>query len=540
MKKFTLLFIMFFTVLTLAACNRGSSYKGLDTDIEGEITIMLWSGDNQLLEDVGRTEIAASDLAGQNQATIYAVAQAFNEIYPNVQINVFAVAGGPEDNDTSWYQKREAFRDREGYWPDIYASTDLIGDMSRGLVADLSRFEDDPLYQSFNESIMDMMNYYGFQAGLPQYLLPWGVYVNKDLAESNNLDVPNPDWTIAEYTNFISQGDNTNFWGAMDANVSFINTGTTSINYRLANYDGEGDHVDINSDEVKYILDNYYQTWANNAVWPQYDNGSLTDDDMAAEFGWWDYNGIINNKLLTLAGSPWMMGDAAHPDPNHWGAMQSSDWDIYPRPSTPYQDNTVGIVLDPLAIHNYCEDDGDSECSDEELEKLQIAYTFASFWVGDTRAWQARADQEFNDQGIMKSAMNDSFPFVTGSEFDRQMEIWYSVPIHQRFADADLMPGFQKVLEIYEAGQFWDVSDKAYPYFVTDEGGTRVENMLEWNELNDAERIGALRTDSDYTDSVTALLADWNTRINQRFLDSREELRQALIEYYGYSESDFE
>ena len=45
---------------------------------------------------------------------------------------------------------------------------------------------------------------------------------------------------------------------------------------------------------------------------------------------------------------------------------------------TDYVDNTVGVVLDPLAIHNYALDDDNSELSEEEFNKLQIAYTFAS------------------------------------------------------------------------------------------------------------------------------------------------------------------
>ena len=58
-----------------------------------------------------------------------------------------------------------------------------------------------------------------------------------------------------------------------------------------------------------------------------------------------------------------MLGDAANADPLHWGAIQSDDWDIYPRPSTDYVDNTVGVVLDPLAIHNYALDDQNPETS---------------------------------------------------------------------------------------------------------------------------------------------------------------------------------
>jgi len=43
-----------------------------------------------------------------------------------------------------------------------------VGDVTKGLVADLSAFQNDPLYQTFNPAIMNMMNYYGFQGGLPQ------------------------------------------------------------------------------------------------------------------------------------------------------------------------------------------------------------------------------------------------------------------------------------------------------------------------------------------------------------------------------------
>ena len=32
----------------------------------------------------------------------------------------------------------------------------------------------------------------------------------------------------------------------------------------------------------------------------------------------------------------------------------------------------------------------------------------------------------YNDNGTMKYAINDSFPLVTGEEFDKQMEIWYN------------------------------------------------------------------------------------------------------------------
>src|SRR5690606_8738752 len=140
-------------------------------------------------------------------------AQEFNKIYPNVKINIFAKADGPDDDNGSWAQHRENFRAEYGHYPDIWAATDVPGDIARGLITDISIFADDPLYKSFNPAIMELINYDGFQAGLPQYLLPWGVFVNRGLAENNNLDVPDPDWDIDDFTSFIRQADMQNFYG---------------------------------------------------------------------------------------------------------------------------------------------------------------------------------------------------------------------------------------------------------------------------------------------------------------------------------------
>jgi len=261
---------------------------------------------------------------------------------------------------------------------------------------------------------------------------------------------------------------------------------------------------------------------------------------------WWGHKFFIENKILTNDGDPWMMGDAANPTPGHWAGAKSNDWDIYPRPSTPYQPNTVGVVLDPLAVYNYAMEDGNAEVTEEEALKLKIAYTFASFWVGDDRAWEARANQEFKDGEALKSAMNDSLPLVTGEAFDRQMEIWYSIPIHARFADEAKMPGWQKVLEIWESGQVWDVSDKAYPWTYDNEG-TRSPILYEWSNIynpavvtGDPAATSPMRFEAAWTPTVLAKLGQWNTAINSRYIEAEEELRAGLKQFYGYTDEDFE
>lgn len=528
------LLLVAMTTLIFSGCSK--KYEALATGIEGEITVMLWSGSGTYMEDIGHQNLTPADLKGQNEAAVYAMAKKFNETYPNIKINVYAKVGGPHDNDTPWAQELENFKAEHGKYPDIYAATDLSGDVARGMVADLSVFSNDPVYQSFNPSIMAMMNYYGFQAGLPQFIQPWGVYVNKELAEQNNIDIPPIDWNIDEYTAFATSGDNKNFWGAMDIPMSFINTGTKDINYSLFNYKGEGDHINLTSDAVADLLE-YIPKWAKSAIWTQNDVGNVPVEIMESN-GWWSYNFFKNGYCLTLDGDPWMMGDAANPTPGHWGTVQSNDWDIYPRPSTDYQDNTIGIVLDPMAIHNYAMDDGNPEWTEEEKTKLQVAYTFASFWAGSTEALKARAEQMWTDQGVEKTALNDSLPLVTGDEFDKQMEIWYSTPTHQRFADKNKMPGFQKVLELWEKGQFWDISDKAYPYYVM-EDGTRREANYEWTYIYNVDIAGALRTDPNWLDQVKAKLPDWNAKINERYKLAEQQLRDGLKEFYGFTDEDF-
>jgi hypothetical protein len=504
-------------------------YEQLDPNVEGEITVMLWSGDGTYMEDIGNKDLKPEDLGGFNQAAAYAVAKAFNKIYPNIKINVFAKVDGPDDDNGNWAQHKENFRAEYGHYPDVFVETDIPGMIQKGLIADLSIFSDDPLYKSLNPAIMDLINFGGVQAGLPQYLLPWGVYVNKSLAADNNLDVPESNWTIDDYSDFVAQADMENFWGAMDTPFSFITTGTNSVAASLAKAPEE-DFVQLDSDEVKSMVD-YIAEWSDTAVWAQFGAEAISAEVMG-EFWWWDHKFFLENKLLTNDGSPWMMGGAAHPDEANGNRVKASDWDIYPRPSTEYKGNTVGIVIDPFAVYNYAMDDGDPAMTDEELLKTKIAYTFTAFWTADTLSWQARADQMFLEGETLAPALNDSFPYVVGDEFDKQMEIWYSTPNHARFADENLMPGFQYVLELWEDGQIWDVSDKCYPWYYEEEGERRMI-LQEYLNMWDAQYAGAIRTEANWSDNVKARLSEWDDLSDARFKASFDAINEAIEEFYG-------
>jgi len=503
------------------------NYVPPPSGIVAELTIMMWAGDGTFMQDIGNNSYAPEDLRGQNQAAAHAVAREFNKIYPNVKINIFAKQGDPND-ELQWAQHIENFRAEYGRYPDIYAATDIPGDIKKGMCADISIFENDPVYRSFNKGVLMLANHGGKQFALPQYLLPWGIYVNKSLAEANNIDVPGPDWTIAQYTTFVSHSSAGGPWyGSMDAPLDILRTGSKDFAYNLVNRTG-GAFVNLASDGFFSLLE-YIPRWANHAVWPQRDLGNVPDVFMD-EHWWWGARFFQQSRLLTLSDDPWMMGDLAHPDPEHWLAATMPDWDIYPRPSTAELGNTVGVVYDPFAIHNYFADPGLSE--EEAYIKLQIAYEFAKFWCADTRAWKARAEQMWLDGETYRTALNDSLPMVVGSAFDEQMQIWYSTETHQRFADRSKMPGWHKITELWREGNIWDTSDKAYPWRFEQDGSVS-EILNEYLNCWNPEVVGASRTDANWLDQMKALLPEWNRQFNARWEAEFTELREALDRYYS-------
>lgn len=510
------------------AKDAAGAYTQLDHDISGDISILCWAGDGVYHEDIGHQNWEPEEITTINVAAIYAMAKKFNETYPNVKINLYAMSSW----EGSWAQQMENFKAQYGKYPDIWATQSLIEDVEKGFAADLSIFADDPVYQSFNPTIMEMMNYYGMQAGLPQYMVPWGVYINKDLAEQNNIDVPDPDWTIDDYTLFISQSDNVNFWGAMDIPLRWVDTGSKDISYMMLNYSGEGDHVNLDSDMVKDLLSRVPK-WAEYTVWTQNDIGNIPQEIMDEN----ESNGqkfFVNNYVLSWDGNPTDLGVYTNSEPMEGQA--AFNMDVYPRPATDYMGNNVGIVLDPLAVYNYAMDDGNPELSETEEEKLKLAYTFAAYWVGSEEALEARMQQQFSSNGVLRTAANDSLPFVTGEAFDRQMEMWYSLGTHVRCKD---MPGWKKCMELWEAGEIWEVTEKTYPSTIQVDGTVK-QCLDEWNNYWQEDKMTAKRASDGWLDEIKSKLPEWNRLANERFQEAEQQLKDALKDFYGYTDEMFQ
>lgn len=535
-------------------CNGGKDDKGgegadkavttgLSTDTKGDISIMVWSGDSKYYEDLGHQDLSADKLTSGNVAQIYAVAKKFNEMYPNIKINLWAKTGDHDQVGTpSWDQEIENFKADHGKYPDIWGSTNVTNDIKKGLVADLSVYKDDETYKNYNDTLMNSLNYYGFQAGLPSYSIPWGIWVNKSLAADNNIDVPDPDWDIDEFTDFVTQGDGETFWGMKTAStdsaghdghgpLDIVNMGTTTINKQIT----EKGTVDLNSDEVKSML-KYCSKWAASSIDTAEGAGNLSLD-IVKESGAYTWRYFCNNRTLVNMEDPWYLtagADSAASKSDNY--IKAKDWDFYPFPSTDYCDNTIKLVMDPICLHNYGADDGNNEWSEEEKQKLLTTYTFASYWTASTEAKEAIYAQGWTENGQKKeSAANDSFPVVKGDAYEAQMKLWNDLPAHQTYKDKE---GFQKVVELFKDGKSWDYIDKCWTREVTEKGESK-DTLYEWINCGSEEIAGAWMTDTNWSNEVKSKLADWNETINKRIATATTQLQDAMKQYYGFTDDKF-
>ena len=504
-----------------------------DKKVKGEVSIMVWSGDGKYYEDMGHQTLKPEDITASNVAQVYAVAHKFNETYPNIKINLWSKEGDPDQVGTpTWEQEMENFKATYGKYPDIWASTNVTNDIKKGLVANLNVYKDDETYKAYNTQLMENLNYYGcFQAGLPSYTIPAGIWVNKSLASSKNISIPEPDWDIDDYTEFVANTDHSSYWGSKGTAASIVNIGTTTINKQIK----EQNSVDLNSEEVKSLL-TYMNEWSQSTV--DTDNGagnvSLEIMKECSDYSWYFFS---KNRTLTNFEDPWYITAAADESASESDTyVNASDWDIYPYPATDYCENTVKVVMDPICLHNYAADDNNKEWSDAEKKQLDVTYAFATYWTASTEAKKAIFDQQYSDgTQIKKTTTGDSFPVVKGEAFDEQMEIWNNVDAHKGY---EAKEGWQKVLEIWKAEKYWDYADKCKALSITENGETK-DCLYEWNNKWDEEVAGSWMTDKNWVDNVKSRLSDWNKKINDRLETAQKQLKDKLKENYGLTDADF-
>ena len=528
-----------------------SNYKPIDANTTAEIWVMTWSGDGKDHEDIGNHPLAESEINALNVGMLQGIAKAFNRKYPNVKINLHTELDDPSQGGVSWSEKLINFKESHGKYPDVWASFNIIDDLNKGIVADLSVFEEDPDYSKFNPDLMNLMNYYGFQAGLPQYAIPWAIYVNRDLAKSKNIPTPAVDWTWDDYTAFVAKAEASckvgEFCGAYDA--SMMTPRGAFIERQLQTVE-KGSEYQVNFATADFLNAIKNLPTQSKASAMGVLSGITDSDENAAAYmnkgGWWGYNYFKDNLLLTYEGDPWMLFESVQEGSTNY--VNSSDWDIYPRPAFENEagdivvDNHVGVCLDPLAVYNYALDDGKPELSDAEYAKLNVAWTFAKYWVGDTEAWEAKANSYYTavnsstSQSYSCPAINDTFPAVVqGEDFDRQMEIWFSTTNHSPYADENKFKGFHEVIRLWSEGNIYGISDKAFPRYYHLEGDATNYSILEKIDgYGNADLVGVSIDDPAWFSTYSALLRSFNAEINGWYNQAFATLKKSLTDFYGW------
>jgi len=305
-----------------------------------------------------------------------------------------------------------------------------------------------------------------------------------------------------------------------------MNTGTRDIHWQLTNRNPGEPFVNIDT-EANRALTRDVARIVPHAMWNQRNAGNITDEFMDAN-GWWSWFFFTRGSTLTLNVNPYMMGYAAIEGGNM--EVHSPDWDIFPRPSTAYVDNHIGVVLDPMAIHNYAV--GAGEMTEEQMQQLRLAWEFVVFLTGSTRSWEVRSEQLWVEAGgAERTALNPSMSFVTGQAFYDQMEIWGRDPARTRFMDASLMPGWQRVMELWEEGAMWEVSDKAFPWTHEFEGGRRAI-WHEWASRQTTDTTGAAEHEPQWVDLAISLMPEWDRVINERWQQAFDDLSEAIARFY--------
>jgi ABC-type glycerol-3-phosphate transport system substrate-binding protein len=488
----------------------------LPADAVGEVTV-LTGGNAGLFMDVGNNPPV---LAHNNWFAVLRyirAAQEFNKIYPNIRINVMSVDFFKDnDSEIPFSQGLLNVQAQWGMLPDMWETHDLILHILQGEVSDLSRFSNEASYQAFNPGLMNMMNFYGGQFGLPGWFSTWSVVINMDLADELNIDIPPFNWNYNQYVNFISQADMVNQVGDIWTAGFFLELGARDVAWSANHYG----RVNFDTPEVRRLLDLEHRVHQY-TLWSQWQSPNVMA--MLDNASWWDQQVFANNQMLANNFGGWMFSEFS--TPGHTLYMPGR-WDMWPMPGSMEMGPSVTTVFDPLVIRNFANDPNPDH-------QLAITYAFASFLYGSLEGMIARnpgGAEIIDEHGnpFFQVTTSSSWPLVRSPYLLDHMEVWYAGGREQ----FRTMAGFQNLLRLYEDGQFWGRDARTFPNVYVEDGVIR--NVFdEWYNRGEADVVGVSVNDPAWPDRVKARLAEWTELSNHRLNLANQSIRDALTRFYN-------
>jgi ABC-type glycerol-3-phosphate transport system substrate-binding protein len=490
----------------------------LPANAEGEITVLA-GGNHGMFWDIGnnRPEFTVSNWGALLR--YYEAAKEFKKLYPNIKINVMSVNFYKNTDEVSFSQGLLNAREDFGILPDMWETHDLVLHVLQGEASNLSRFQNEESFQIFNPTLMELMNYYGAQMGLPGWFTSWAVGINIDLAESLNIDVPPFNWNMNQYADYIANADMVTVLGDIWNPSFFINMGARDISYSAVNYG----YVNFDTAEVRRLIDLQHR-WDRYQMWSNFTSPPV---EAMLDAHWWDPGRLFANNLSLASNyAGWQFG--AFANPNNRNMYMPGRWDLWPIPGSNDMGPSLSTVFDPVVIRNFA---GQPNAD----HQLDITYAFAAFLYGSlegTRARHAPGIEAVDDDGnlVFQHANHDSWPVVRAPYFELHMEIWYE-------SQPDIfrtLPGLQNLFRMLQDGQISGMDARTFPGKYVEDGVIR-NAFEEWNNRSESDErgVGVPISDPAWPDRVKARLAEWTTLTNHRLQLADQSIREALSRHYG-------
>lgn len=533
--------------------NNGYDKTGIMPELNytGNLDILVYiQGMDGEFKDIGSDKVVTSDLVDGNLQKYHAVAKAFNDIYPNITVNLLYDNIEDYTNRVIEYQSSHNQK-----LPHIMHLPITVQEgLANGYCADLSKYDYFKLYNAIDESVFDYFTFGDFVAAVPFYIYPTGIFVNKNILENNWIDTENllDNWTFDNMLDYLetivgATGTSSNIGGTAVLSNDMTDIISSTIDETLLN----NQTINLNTNEIIDLIEKenelaQYSVWdyATKAIKPQYN-----------QIQPWSYNtNFIQDELYAME----MARSYAAGLYSQMIVEQNKvgSFDFMPFPKANNDDATefkIGMIAEGLVVGNQCPLDatGKENCTQADRDAEEAAAAFALFMAADTRAVESIATTEWLYQGEVIAGNYESLPVIKKDIVypynenktdaydeetytdenvtlnDYQIQLNHYKKMTEAFNDQE---GFQEVLRIFEEDKDNCFAYNTIPRKVPLATGGQEDILEDWNKRFEAfNAVGS----TGWVSSVTSQLAEWTRTANENIQKAWQLLQDNVDSWYG-------
>ncbi len=125
-----------------------------------------------------------------------AMADAFMKIHPDIQVTIDTSIAG----DGATFAENLVVAAQSGTCPDVFAVGSVMTNHKAGLLLDISEYYDaDEDTNKIFDKVQESALYGDVRLAIPSFLSPIGVFINKDVVNMMNMDMPSYDWDLDDF-----------------------------------------------------------------------------------------------------------------------------------------------------------------------------------------------------------------------------------------------------------------------------------------------------------------------------------------------------